>query len=78
MSSVARSVLKEFGGLHIKSEGPGVACARSDLEINPLLARGEEDRFFSFNCFRGKQLFPLGEAVVGHVFAAIDEDSTVY
>jgi hypothetical protein len=78
MSSVAKSVLKEFGGLHIKSDGPGLECARSDIELNPLLAKCEEDRFFSFSCFMGKQVFPLGEAVVGHMFAAIDEEGKVY
>jgi hypothetical protein len=78
MSSVARSVLKEFGGLHIKPDGPGLECARSDIEINPLLAKCEEDRFFSFSCFQSKQVFPLGEAVVGHTFAAIDEEGKVH
>ena len=78
MTPIARSVLKEFGGLHIKSHGPGLECARSDIEINPLLAKCEEDRFFAFSCFKGKQVFPLGEAVVGHMFAAIDEDGKVY
>src|SRR5580765_5604611 len=78
LSPVARNVLTEFGGLHIKSEGPGEACARSDLNIDPLLVAGEEDRFLSFDCFRGKRMFPLGEAVVGHMFAAIDESGAVY
>lgn len=78
LSRVARDVLTEFGGLHIKSEGPGEACARSDLNLDPLLALCEEDRFLSFGCFKGKRLFPLGEAFVGHVFAAIDESGAVY
>ncbi|MGH9883125.1 MAG: SUKH-3 domain-containing protein, partial [Pyrinomonadaceae bacterium] len=74
----ARQVLGEFGGLHILSEGAGVACARSDLNINPSLAKFEEDRFFSFYCLKGKAVFPLGEAIVGHFFAAIDEGCNVY
>ena len=78
LSQVARQTLDEFGGLHILSEGTGVACARSDLHLNPLLAQFEEDRFFSFECFKGKEVFPLGEAILGHVFAAIDEESNVY
>ena len=77
-SPVARDILTEFGGLHIKSEGPGEACARSDLNIDPSLVAGEEDRFRSFDCFNGKRVFPIGEAIVGHVFAAIDESGTVY
>jgi len=78
LSQAARSALNEFGGLHILSKGTGVACARSDLHINPLLVSGEEDRFFSFECFQRKAVFPLGEAILGHVFAAIDEDTNVY
>ena len=78
LSRAARQVLSEFGGLHILSEGAGVACARSDLDINPPLAKFEEDRFFSFDCLKGKEVFPLGEAIVGHVFAAIDQGCNVY
>jgi hypothetical protein len=78
LSQAARLVLGEFGGLHVLSDGTGVACARSDLHINPLLAKFEEDRFFSFECFKGKEVFPLGEAILGHVFAAIDEECKVY
>ncbi|MGH9928376.1 MAG: SUKH-3 domain-containing protein [Pyrinomonadaceae bacterium] len=78
LSQVARQVLDEFGGLHIMSEGAGVACARSDLDLNPSLAKFEEDRFFSFDCLKGKGVFPLGEAILGHVFAAIDDAGNVY
>ena len=78
LSQTARQVLVEFGGLHILSEGAGVACARSDLDVNPSLAMLEEDRFLSFDCLKGKEVFPLGEAIVGHVFVAIDESCNVY
>jgi hypothetical protein len=78
MSRVARQVLNEFGGLHIWSQGTGSDCARSDIDINPLLGQYEESRFFSFTCLQGKQLFPLGEAVLGHLFVTIDQDGNVY
>jgi hypothetical protein len=79
LSPVARQVLNEFGGLHIMSKGAGLECARSDINLNPLLAEGEEDRFFTyFSCLNGKQLFPLGEAVLGHSFAAIDSTGEVF
>lgn len=78
LTPVARRALNEFGGLHILSEGAGVAYARSDIDFNPTLAMFEEDRFFSFQCLQGKQLFPLGEAALGHVFAVIDESGAVY
>src|SRR5688500_4587243 len=78
LSQAALQVLEEFGGLHILSEGAGVACARADLDLNPSLAIFEEDRFFSFECLKGKEVFPLGEAIVGHAFAAIDQDCNVY
>ena len=78
LSLIAHDVLSEFGGLHIKSEGAGIDCARSDLNLDPSFVLGEEDRFLSFNCFRGKQVFPLGEAVGGYLFAAIDDHGVVY
>jgi hypothetical protein len=78
LSPAARQVLSEFGGLHIQAKGAGIACARSDIDLNPLLAKCEEDRFSSFNCLQGKQLFPLGEADLGHLFVAIDGGGNVY
>jgi hypothetical protein len=78
MSSAASQALREFGGLHIQATGAGINCARSDIDLNPALAKFEEDRFFSFHCLQGRQLFPLGEAIVGHVFTAIDEKGQVF
>ena len=78
LSPAARQVLNEFGGLHIQSRGAGIDCAKSDVNINPLLAIDEEDHFFSFTCLRGKQLFPLGEAELIHLFLAIDESRNIY
>lgn len=78
LSSAASQVLSEFGGLHIQAQGAGIACARSDINLNPPLAKFEEDRFFSFQCLQNKQLFPLGEAHLGHLFVAIDEGGSVY
>ena len=78
LSDVARRILNEFGGLHVLSEGAGFECARSDVDINPLLARSEEDRFFSFDCLKTRRIFPLGEAVSGHLFAAVDDSGHVY
>lgn len=78
LSQVARQVLDEFGGLHIVAEGAGAACARGDIDLNPSLAKFEEDRFLSFDCLKGKAVFPLGEAILGHVFAAIDDTGNVY
>ncbi|SRR6266404_1525009 len=79
LSPVARQVLSEFGGLHIMSKGAGLESARSDINLNPLLAEAEEDRFFTyFSTLKGKQLFPLGEADRGHTFAAIDSSGVVF
>jgi hypothetical protein len=78
LTPAAHRALNEFGGLHIKSEGAGIAWARTDIDINPTFAMFEDDRIFSFHCLQGKQLFPLGEASWGQYFAVIDECGKVY
>ena len=75
---IAEKVLLEFGGIHIDQHGPGISCARSPFEIDPTLCIGEDDRFDEFGEEIKSRLFPLGEAVGGHLFLAIDESGRVF
>lgn len=74
----ARTVLREFGGLHVQQSGPGQECARGGFDLDPTLAAGESDRFERFVGSARSPLFPLGEAVDGNAFLAIAEDGRVF
>jgi SUKH-3 immunity protein len=74
----AERVLREFGGLSVDQEGPGLTSAREPFEIDPLLALHEEDRFELYRDEYGVQLYPLGEAGSGHGFLAIDPAGRTY
>ncbi|MFY1674293.1 SUKH-3 domain-containing protein [Plantactinospora sp. WMMB334] len=76
--AAAEEFLREFGGLHVDSGGPGVDCWRESFEFDPELAVGEEDRFWAHSEKLGHTLFPLGEYGQGEFFLAIDENSTLY
>jgi hypothetical protein len=62
----------------VPAGGSGEECARESIELIPLLAVGEEDRFRAFATVLGTKLYPLGEAGNGHVFLAISEEGRVY
>lgn len=74
----AKRALLEFGGLSIDQRGPGVTCAREPFIFNPLLVRGESDRFDEFEGLLKTRLYPLGEAVGGHCFWALGENEHAY
>jgi hypothetical protein len=78
MTAAAERALEEFGGLTVNQDGPGKECARSSFEIDPMLAFGETDRFGALGAVAGDRLYPLGEAVGGHVFLAIGDSGRVY
>jgi hypothetical protein len=76
-SSIARSILEEFGELKIRQAGAGLEIGRQDFEFNPLLALNEDDRFREFEKVTGK-VFPLGELWGGMSFFAVSEDGKVF
>ena len=78
MTSAASDVLREFGGLHVKSSGAGAGFASADINFDPALAQGEEDRFSWFIPFRERKVFPLGEVSGGHLFLGIDQEGLCY
>ena len=78
MFPAAEAVLREFGGLKIISRGSGEEQARSSFEVDPLLAKGERDRFAAFEAPLGRRLFPLGDVENGHAFLACSDDGKIY
>jgi hypothetical protein len=74
----ARRVLEEFGGLSAGEWGPGLDCARMGIDIDPMLAVGEDDRFADYSARIGSPLYPLGEAGGGDCFLAIDDKGRVF
>jgi hypothetical protein len=75
--SAAEKVLREFGGLHIGSVGPGQECATSDLSLSPASATGLSAHT-GLATSTGSSLYPLGEFHHGHAFLLIDEDGAIY
>jgi len=72
----AEEILTEFRGLHVGKCGAGVDFARSDVEFEPdlsLLAELKEHEAST-----GARLFPLGEAVRGHIYLIVDERGEIY
>ncbi len=78
MFAAAERALREFGGIRVEVEGPGLECARSGFRINPMLAGWELDRFSAYEERIGVRIFPLGLAVGGSCFLTIGEDGRVF
>ncbi|WP_414079820.1 SUKH-3 domain-containing protein [Streptomyces sp. CL7] len=77
MHDAAEAFVQEFGGLTVSIGGPGISRAREPFELNPELARGEEDRFCEWSDSLGRRLFPLGELDGGRFFLGIGEGSEI-
>jgi hypothetical protein len=79
LHAAAEPVLSEYGGLHVGRVGPGVECAASDVDLNPVLAVGERDRFARLLPEpHGRSAYPLGEAHHGHAFLCISATGEVF
>jgi len=74
----AARVLAEFGHLRIGRQGPGLELAQSTVQIDPMLAWGEDDRFADAQAAIRSDLYPLGEIDGGHAFLAIDQQGRIF
>ena len=74
----AEAALNKFGGVKVQIGGPGEAMARQSFELNPSLALGDDDLFYSEGDRLDKPLFPLGEGGGGQYYLAIADDGFVY
>jgi hypothetical protein len=74
MHPAARQALTRFGGLRLRQRGLGETMPIGDIDLDPLLALGERDRFEVHEAVIGTRLYPLG----GHYFLAIATDGNVF
>ncbi|OQD69637.1 hypothetical protein PENPOL_c002G01565 [Penicillium polonicum] len=77
-TEAAEHFLSEFGGLVINHCGPGISCARSPFELDPLLAEGEDDRFAEWATVLGEPLSPIGQLDHGRFFLGISGSGDIY
>lgn len=61
----AFAVLREFGGLYIEQDSPGISCYRESIWIDPLMTKGlHEGNWSVYEWLLEENMFPLG--VTGH------------
>src|SRR5262245_50919931 len=68
MFALARSALREFGGLTVGESAPGVHHARAALRFEPMLG----DDVDQLAHVVGGQIYPLGDADGGHGVIGMD------
>jgi hypothetical protein len=78
MHEAAEGFLSEFGGLAFAHGGPGISRAREPLELDPLLAIGEDEMFREWGELIGEGIFPIGELDNGRYFLGIGESGALY
>src|SRR5262245_24871196 len=76
--AAARSVLTEFGGLHIESHGLGTHRARRDADLRPCWTDTEFIGYPELERELGQRLYPFGEISRGNACLLIDESGRVY
>ncbi|MCG3134805.1 MAG: hypothetical protein HMLKMBBP_02187 [Planctomycetes bacterium] len=74
----AQAVLTEFGGLHFGSTGPGIDCARSDVDLTPSWPNRRFTGYPDLERSIGQRLYPLGETHRANMELLIDESGRVY
>ncbi|MEM1096329.1 MAG: SUKH-3 domain-containing protein [Bacteroidota bacterium] len=77
-SSHACNFIREFHGLTIEPATLGVDFHPGNIQIDPQLAFGEDDRFAYFSKKVNDDIFPVGEAFGGHQFVGIGSAGYFY
>lgn len=73
----AQKVLAEFGYLRLGIPGPGIECARGEINMDPMYAANDIEGYEEYGELIHRALYPLG--IVDNLdYLAIDEDGTVY
>src|ERR1700733_5253969 len=78
MHDAARAFLREFGGLALRKKPLRPGYKALVFNIDPTVAIGENDRFDAASIEAGDTLYPVGEAVNGHEFSAVEAKGDIY
>jgi SUKH-3 immunity protein len=74
---LAEPLLREFGGLHVGKCGPGRDCATSDIEFSRHLSVADRYAVSALES-PGSDLFPMGQAHLGHLELFLDERGRLF
>ena len=75
----ALRVLREFGGIHIKQDAPGITCWRSSFIFDPLKALDIlSDGWTHYEWVLNQQLYPIGISLDSESFVCVDLQDRVY
>ncbi|RMI26244.1 hypothetical protein EBN88_29870 [Streptomyces triticirhizae] len=74
----ARTFLMEFGGLAVEHRGPGITMVRADFQLDPALAKWDEEIFEALSELCGSHLYPLGASEHRNNYIGMAPDGSVY
>ena len=78
LTPVATRVLAEFGNLRIGRQDRGLEVAQRVVEINPMLAFGENEYFAEAEAVLHCALCPVGDINGGQAFLALDDQERTF
>jgi hypothetical protein len=74
-------ILQEFGGLHLRSDGPGITLTRLSIYFDPIDAdfeSSEDGTIHYYASLLTKKLYPLGFIPSESLMLCVDENCQVY
>ena len=74
----AERALREFGGLKVQQEGPGVTCYRTPFAIDPTLGGKCKKLLIHYGDFLGAELYPIGAKFGEDTLLVVASDSRVF
>jgi hypothetical protein len=75
------AILKEFGGLLVRSSGSGMTISRASITFDPSSAEmesSEDNTLWDYTNRTGIPLYPLGYTRSGELYLCIDLQGNVY
>ncbi|MDJ0365266.1 SUKH-3 domain-containing protein [Hymenobacter sp. H14-R3] len=74
-------ILNEFGGLYLRSNGPGITLSRFSIDFDPMDAdfeSSEDGIIYYYASLIAKKLYPLGFIPTESLMLCIDENFCMY
>lgn len=74
-------IVNEFGGLHVRSDGPGITLSRLSIYFEPMNAdfeSSEDGTIHDYASRISKKLYPLGFIPTESLMLCIDENFHMY